>query len=269
MATDPGQDNNVCRICMTEITVAASVKGCNHAFCYHCLHQWTSTRQSPLCPICRTAVTVLVLADGSEQAAQPAAGDQQSEEVDLSCLDHNYFLAEVGRLLSRANLLHNRLYAEAYGCGRKGGSRQTQRGLDSIQDVLGVLSSYRGSLQDEERFDAEVLLQDLYRLDRQLTTAQNGGAHDAAVAAAPAAAGGGSWDERRQHERDYQEDEYWHEDDEDDDHHDEHDWHKGVSRTPGRAPASRHVKRNTRNSNSNSSVQQQQRQQVPRGRGRG
>jgi hypothetical protein len=47
------------------------------------------------------------------------------------------------RLLSRANSLHNRLYTEAYGCGRKGGSRQMQRCLDSIQDVLAVLSSYR------------------------------------------------------------------------------------------------------------------------------
>jgi hypothetical protein len=47
------------------------------------------------------------------------------------------------RLLSRANSLHNRLYTEAYGCGRKGGGRQMQRSLDSIQDVLEVLSSYR------------------------------------------------------------------------------------------------------------------------------
>jgi hypothetical protein len=47
------------------------------------------------------------------------------------------------RLLSRANSIRNRLYTEAYGCGRKGGSRQMQRCLDSIQDVLAVLSSYR------------------------------------------------------------------------------------------------------------------------------
>lgn len=47
------------------------------------------------------------------------------------------------RLLSRANALHNRLYTEAYGCGRKGGGWQMQRCLDSIQDVQGVLSSYR------------------------------------------------------------------------------------------------------------------------------
>ncbi|WIA22848.1 hypothetical protein OEZ86_009796 [Tetradesmus obliquus] len=196
MASAAEDDTNVCRICMAEVSDAASVKGCSHAFCYHCLHQWTSTRRSPLCPICRTAITVLVLADGTEQAAQPATGEQASEEPDLSCLDHSYFLGEVGRLLSRANALHNRLYTEAYGCGRKGGGWQMQRCLDSIQDVQGVLSSYRSSLEDEERFDAEVLLQDLYRLDRQLTTAQAGGAHDAADAAAAV----GGWGEGEHNE---------------------------------------------------------------------
>eukprot|EP00878_Enallax_costatus_P008654 GHUV01009048.1.p1 GENE.GHUV01009048.1~~GHUV01009048.1.p1 ORF type:complete len:268 (+),score=62.65 GHUV01009048.1:277-1080(+) len=239
-------DKNTCRICMHEINNPTTVKGCSHAFCYECIHQWTSSRKTPLCPICREAISTLVLADGIEEAAKPGT-TALPEELDLSCLDHRYFLGEVGRLISRANSVHNQLYRDAYGCGRKGGSRQSQQSLDSVHEALEALSSYRSSLQDETRFDPEVLLQELYRLDRQVTSAQagNSGQDDDSLPASAAAAEEGGQQQQyataagaSQGQQHIDED-YW------DDYHDgsehDNDWHEGLAKTPGRRPSSRHV----------------------------
>jgi hypothetical protein len=53
----------------------------------------------------------------------------------------------VCRLLSRANSVHDRLFQQAYGCGRKGSNSHTQRMLESVQEVVATLSSYRCAVQ--------------------------------------------------------------------------------------------------------------------------
>jgi len=47
------------------------------------------------------------------------------------------------RLLSRAQSVHNRVYREAFGCGRKGSNRQTGLLLDRVQEVIDTLTEYR------------------------------------------------------------------------------------------------------------------------------
>jgi hypothetical protein len=47
------------------------------------------------------------------------------------------------RLQSRAQSVHNRVYREAYGCGRRGDAHSTGRVLDDVQDVMDTLSGYR------------------------------------------------------------------------------------------------------------------------------
>jgi hypothetical protein len=47
------------------------------------------------------------------------------------------------RLLSRARAVHDRLYREAYGCGRRGGAVDTGRLLDDVQDVQDLLQGYK------------------------------------------------------------------------------------------------------------------------------
>jgi hypothetical protein len=47
------------------------------------------------------------------------------------------------RLQSRAQSVHNRVYREAYGCGRRGGAHQTGLLLDGVQDVIELLAGYR------------------------------------------------------------------------------------------------------------------------------
>lgn len=47
------------------------------------------------------------------------------------------------RLQSRAQSVHNRVYREAYGCGRKGDARSTGLMLDGVQDVMDTLAGYR------------------------------------------------------------------------------------------------------------------------------
>jgi hypothetical protein len=58
-------------------------------------------------------------------------------------LDHSYFLTEVARLLSRAHSVHDGLFRDAFGSGRRGGSRHTQQSLEGAQDVLAALQSYK------------------------------------------------------------------------------------------------------------------------------
>jgi hypothetical protein len=138
-----------------------SVAGCGHAFCYVCIHQWGATRRAPTCPVCRGPMAALVLADGREQpvAAAPAAAGASDEGPDLSCLDHAYFLAEVSRLVSRADGLRGRLYRDTMNCGRRG-SAEGERALAGLSEVLARLESYRRALGGEHAapFEAEPLL---------------------------------------------------------------------------------------------------------------
>lgn len=39
--------------------------------------------------------------------------------------------------------MHNRVYREAFGCGRKGSNRQTGLQLDRVQEVIDTLTEYR------------------------------------------------------------------------------------------------------------------------------
>ncbi|KAF8066333.1 BICP0 [Scenedesmus sp. PABB004] len=250
-----------CRICMSPMGDPAAVKGCGHAFCYLCLHTWTSSRRTPLCPICREPITALVLASGDEEAAAPApaaAAGGADEEPDLSCLDHAFFGGEVDRLFSRARSAHNRLLGDAYGCGRKGGGAAAEAGLDALQDMLGVLGSLQSSLAEEVRFDPQALLQDLYSLDRQLTAVQSGVARgelqqQPGGASALLPGGGG-----QQRQRWWQQDEDSHSEEVSEDwaagHDHDHDgWHAaGLARTPGRRPAARHAKKPSGGSGSGS-----------------
>lgn len=47
------------------------------------------------------------------------------------------------RLQSRAQSVHNRVYREAYGCGKRGGAHQMGLLLDGVQDVIELLAGYR------------------------------------------------------------------------------------------------------------------------------
>jgi hypothetical protein len=169
--------------------------------------------------------------------------------------------------------------------------------------VCAVLSGYvtnthRHNLQDEVRFDPTVLLGELYRLDRQLSSLQLGASasrshsggdnapHGAAAAGGAAAGGGGgaasASDPWQQQSRPpaasgrYGADDYEHcESDGSDDDWDDESYHQGLSRTPGRQPPQRHATKHghSRSGGSSSGAgggggQQQQRQQLtPQQRG--
>jgi hypothetical protein len=47
------------------------------------------------------------------------------------------------RLRSRAQSVHDRVYREAYGCGRRGNAHSSGLTLDGVQDVLDTLAGYR------------------------------------------------------------------------------------------------------------------------------
>eukprot|EP00775_Hariotina_reticulata_P011562 gene11562-11706_t len=67
----------------------------------------------------------------------------QVEKLGVFKLSDAVAFLHVCELLSRANSVHDRLFQQAYGCGRKGSNIHTQRSLESVQDVLAALSSYR------------------------------------------------------------------------------------------------------------------------------
>jgi hypothetical protein len=62
------------------------VQGCGHRFCLACIRQWVGSRVTPLCPVCRAEVKVLLLADGSSEvraARVLCAGGGGSADVRL------------------------------------------------------------------------------------------------------------------------------------------------------------------------------------------
>lgn len=171
VATEPG-----CLICMTaEASDATAVKACGHIFCYVCIHQWGATRRAPTCPVCRAALTTLVLSDGREQEVVPATAAARDEGPDLSCLDHAYFLGEVSRLVSRAESVRSRFYRDNMNCGRRG-TAESERSMSGLSEVLARLESYRIGLGGDHPapFEAEPLLHDLYQLDRMVTSLSTG-----------------------------------------------------------------------------------------------
>lgn len=92
------------------------------------------------------------------QEVVPAAA-ATDEGPDLSCLDHAYFLAEVSRLVSRAEAVRARLYRDNMNCGRTG-SVASERSIAGLAEVLVRLESYRLGLGGDHPapFEAELLL---------------------------------------------------------------------------------------------------------------
>jgi len=159
--------NDGCIICYESVSEAnkAVIVGCAHEFCESCIRNWTLTSLS--CPLCKQEFTTLhhSFKDGKFQEevfSLPAPPPPTAVEDQLNCLDHNFFLGEVGRLLQSAERIHKTLWDES----------RTGRGLTSFQkkqlsvaeNVCAELRNHKRRLHALLHFDPHVVLQDLYRL---------------------------------------------------------------------------------------------------------
>jgi len=160
-----------CVVCYEAITPSnkAVIKTCSHEFCLQCIKNWTQTSVS--CPLCKQEFSVLQHSfqkDGTfvEESISIPTAKPASVEEQLNCLDHSFFLAEVGRLLQAAERVHKQLWLD----GRTGRGLSTieQRHLQIVEAVCVELRNHKRKVQALLQFDSHSLLQDLYRLQNML-----------------------------------------------------------------------------------------------------
>lgn len=162
-----------CRICMSDqVHEPAAVKSCGHTFCHTCIYTWAKRRLTPQCPLCFGPANWLVLHDQREEEVVPEVPVVNEEALDLGCLDHSYFLSEVHQLLRRANVVHDSLCMENYGCGRRG-TAEGEAALGHLDDLRAMLRNYQTILEAEVQFNPVELLGQLYGLQDMLTSISN------------------------------------------------------------------------------------------------
>lgn len=146
----------------------AEVKGCGHKFCLACISHWAKVRTRVTCPLCNSEFATLVLGDGKEQEVQCGQLVSEQPAADLMCLDHQYFLQEVNRLLQRANVIQSTLMRDA--CGRGARQQNASDNLEVLHHVMPVMEQYRRNMEEEVRFNPEAVLSDLYQLQDWLSS---------------------------------------------------------------------------------------------------
>jgi len=164
--------NNGCIVCYEILSYSnkAVIKGCAHDFCLDCIKNWTLTSLS--CPLCKQEFTTLqhtFTEDGNFQEeiiSLPAPPPPIAVEDQLNCLDHNFFLGEVGKLLQSAERIHKNLWEDSK-TGR-GLNVFEKKQLSVAEGVCVELRNHKRRLQALLHFEPHVVLQDLYRLQELL-----------------------------------------------------------------------------------------------------
>lgn len=87
------------------------VRGCSSFVAWHCTHNSPASWQPCACCLLPCACAVCVV--------------------------------PFCRLRSRAQSVHDRVYRDTYGCGRRGNAHCTGLMLDGVQDVIDTLTGYR------------------------------------------------------------------------------------------------------------------------------
>jgi len=170
-----------CVICFEHIHIdtKAVIKNCAHEFCLVCIRSWIAT--TPTCPLCKQPLDSLqhsFTSDGSyqEEKIEPpnitkdGGGEQGSMEDQLQCLDHSFFIGEVQRLLQDAERVHRQLWQGNQ--SHRGLAAWEQQRLETVTGVVAELRNHKRKLQALLRFDPHATLQDLYRLQDLLRSAQ-------------------------------------------------------------------------------------------------
>jgi len=164
-----------CVICYEIITPSnkAVIRSCSHEFCFDCIKNWTQTNLS--CPLCKREFFVLQHSfkeDGScvEETVSAPNTTPAPVEDQLNCLDHSFFLAEVGKLLQAAERVHKQMWLD--GRSGRGLSVTEQCHLQIVEAVCVELRNHKRRVQALLQFDPHTLLQDLYRLQTMLDEAQ-------------------------------------------------------------------------------------------------
>ncbi|KAL0482726.1 RING finger protein [Acrasis kona] len=168
------QDKDLCVICHTDLTLEhvqlTHVKSCNHVFCYPCIKTW-STEYVPKCPLCKVPVTALcregfedeiIENNKNEQPKSPRGGP-------LDCLDHAYFLREIGILLSEAKRVlcglerTNSSFNSNYKYNSRSKAAHQQR-FSALKEAELTLTYMRGEMQSLGEIDPFFTLSQLYKI---------------------------------------------------------------------------------------------------------
>jgi len=153
-----------CSICFIGMNkeILATLKTCQHEFCYGCISTWAQTQLT--CPLCKApfnAVCHIVNGDVLEtQFQEPKKEKPEDVRADLSCLDCTYFLTEVKRLLRNVEDIHKKFFSDL-------NSRDFNPvRYNILNDVSNRLLGYKSTFEHDNPIDnQQELLQDLYQLD--------------------------------------------------------------------------------------------------------
>lgn len=173
----PTQNNNSesCVICLEAIpSPCKAVVTCGHQFCLECIRGWVQTNR--VCPLCKMEITWMrhTFADDGTHTTEEVCGaigavPQSAPPViedDLMCLDHQYFIAEVHRLLAAAERIHRQLDTDRR--TTRGLSQWEAQQLEIVVDLVATLRNHKRHLQAMLQFDPHVLLKDLYQMQESM-----------------------------------------------------------------------------------------------------
>eukprot|EP00743_Colponemidia_sp_Colp-15_P002227 GILK01002413.1.p1 GENE.GILK01002413.1~~GILK01002413.1.p1 ORF type:complete len:288 (-),score=9.20 GILK01002413.1:269-1132(-) len=179
-------DSPTCSICMEEyqFNQAGHIKECQHAFCHPCILQWSTQKSS--CPLCLMPFTGIISRDATtgdtteHVVAAKDKFDHQDERVNLDCLDHSYFLAEISRLLNWRKQLELTLFRDGprhFHAANKFGSLKGTADYaiyGCLQHTREHLDSRLEQLRTFAQFDPSTLLAELYDVEENLQQIRDG-----------------------------------------------------------------------------------------------
>eukprot|EP01119_Soliformovum_irregulare_P001448 TRINITY_DN11146_c0_g1_i1.p1 TRINITY_DN11146_c0_g1~~TRINITY_DN11146_c0_g1_i1.p1 ORF type:complete len:240 (+),score=51.83 TRINITY_DN11146_c0_g1_i1:211-930(+) len=155
-----------CAICLETDYLPRVQLECRHTFCEGCIREWVKVKNT--CPMCYASILSIQSRDldgnwteDIVEAPKPATADLGS---DLQALDHNYFIAEIQRMLSSAHA--------AQRSARSVGKVKTYSQIDpqDIDRIVTELETHLELFHADVPFDPLTYLDVLYGLQRDLTT---------------------------------------------------------------------------------------------------
>jgi len=172
-----------CVICMGVIdpNTRAELASCVHQFCFECILTWS--KEKSICPLCKLPFKELhhqFNPDGSysvRMIEQNYIPQPVYEGSQFDALDHNYFLAEVTRVLEQAENTQRQWFRERRqnpALFQKQVNVTEQRSWEMLEEVINRLHLYKQILAEQQRIEAIPLLQELYELQDMLQEVYNG-----------------------------------------------------------------------------------------------
>eukprot|EP00004_Rigifila_ramosa_P015847 TRINITY_DN3712_c0_g1_i1.p1 TRINITY_DN3712_c0_g1~~TRINITY_DN3712_c0_g1_i1.p1 ORF type:complete len:334 (-),score=74.27 TRINITY_DN3712_c0_g1_i1:97-1098(-) len=189
-----------CSICLTEhddMLTVASVPTCSHQFCIPCLRAWLTHRT--VCPLCFRDVDAVLTSEkdsigavqtvihslemfAPQEVSEPVTVDDPAvleallqylptDADDLMCLDSNYFIPEIERLILIAEIIER----EAAVTQRRGPSyahkarvNLSKRRMRVLQENLRFLYDLQNLMTSPRYFDPRQVLLSLYQIQDAL-----------------------------------------------------------------------------------------------------